>query len=233
MGFPEHGRLPIIMPGGSPAFEGVAGEKVVRLRGKRPSAPIAKGVISLPFSAGGDVPLGATAHEMGHAKGGVIQRGTKAIKGALFMDPKELKVSAPRGGLRGLIASLRKGRLSGMLPKTIRIPGGLSPLHVPLLAAAETPKADDKTVKWIQEHPAEIAAAMAAVPIAQEAHASARALRAIKKLPLSSGGGWPGVRREMLPLGKGLASHAIGFLPAIAALLVVSKIRDLIQGRKE
>jgi hypothetical protein len=141
-------------------------------------------------------------------------------------------VPTPKGGLRGLIRALKKGRLPGKVPKAIMTPA-ISPLHLPLLAAAVTPKADDKTVKWVQEHPAEIAAVMSAAPIAQEAHASARALKAIKKMPVGAGGGWAGVKREMVPLGKGLTSHALGYLPAIAALLVGSKIRDLIQKKKE
>lgn len=206
MKFPSHLPEVIDMPVGSLSWEGVGGDRPVGRLGR-----VARGWIEIPgLEEKGGAPLAGAAHEMGHAKGGVIQRVTGALSDALFVKPKTVSV----------------GGRSFVTPS-------VSPLHIPLLAAAVTSKSDDKTIRWIQEHPAEIAAGMAAIPLAQEAHASVRALDAIRKLPITSGGGRAGMVQAAGPLIRGLGSHALTHLPAIAALLAASKVRDLIQGRRE
>lgn len=149
------------------------------------------------------VDMPAMAHEFGHFKGGPIQKATRSLKQLLFTTPKI------------------RGRAIG--PQ-------VSPAHIPLLLAAIVPKGEKKdALRWAQEHPAEIAAALTAVPLAQEAHASARAIRGIAKLPKAKGGGRGAALRASLPLGKSFGITALSHLPVVAGLWAASKIRDRLQ----
>jgi hypothetical protein len=165
--------------------------------------------------------MAAMAHELGHAKGGVIQRATDVGTRTMF---GQAKYTVPD---KKYIPKFLKG-------KQLVTPV-LSPLHVPLAIAAASPikEDDNKVVKFIKKNPAAIAAGMTAVPLLGEAHASARALKYIKKMPKKAGGGWKGVRREALPLAKSFGTHALAYAPAVAGLYAISKLRDFIQKRRE
>jgi len=154
------------------------------------------------------VPLPAAAHEFAHSAGGAIQKITNAIKGALFTRPA-MKVPG-----------------TNMI---VRSPA-ISPAHIPLLIAAATPRNKDEkgVVEFVKKHPAALAAALAAVPMASEAHASLKGLRAIKKI-YGSRAAW----QSAGPLARTFGATAASFLPAIAMIWGTSKIRDILQGRRE
>lgn len=152
------------------------------------------------------VPLPAAAHEFAHAAGGPIQATTKFLRSALFMQP-----------------ATRVGKLM------VRSPA-ISPLHIPLLLAASSPKGkDEKGVsKFVKEHPAALASLLAAGPLAGEAHASLKGLAAIKKLY-----GSKTMMKSAPPMARALAATISAYLPAVATIWGTSKIRDILQRRHE
>lgn len=178
----------------------------------------------LPLSRRRSHPLSAAAHEMGHAAPSRFQKYTTAAKNALFTRPS----------LDVKFGKHNKGPLKGK-PKVHRITGPMmSPLHAPLgmLAAAPVNEDDSKTMKFLKKNPAAIAAGLGGAALLPELHASAKALRGIKKLRKGAGGGWAGVRRELKPMARGLGAHALAQLPMIAGIYGISKIRDLLASKK-
>ena len=155
------------------------------------------------------VPLPATAHEFAHAAGGPVQKITNFMRAALF------------------------GRPGGKIPGTnmlFRSPA-ISPLHVPLLlaAAAKKPEEDEKGISaFIRRHPTALATLLAAGPMIGEAHASGKALAAIKKIH-----GPKMALKSAPPLARAFAATASSYLPAIATIWGTSKIRDILTKKKE
>jgi len=150
----------------------------------------------------GKVSLPAAAHEIGHSMGGPIQKVT-GLAEHLFFRPR------------------MDGRA---LPLTV------SPLHLPLLAAATSPVKEDEKTIWsvIKRNPALIAALMSAVPLIGEAHASARGLYAINKVH-----GSLKALRSAGPMARNFAATAASHLPAIIALYAASKIRNWLQKKDD
>lgn len=178
----------------------------------------------LPLSRRRSHPLSAAAHEMGHAAPSRFQKYSTAAKNALFGRPSvDVKVGKHKSGPL-------KGK-----PQVRRLTGPMmSPLHVPLgmLAASPVNEDDSKTMKFLKKNPTALAAGLGGAALLPELHASAKALRGIKKLRKGAGGGWAGVRRELKPMARGLGSHALAQLPIIAGIYGISKIRDLLASKK-
>lgn len=147
-----------------------------------------------------EVPVGAGAHEIGHAKGGIIQRLSRLARHGLFGKP-DIPFTKYRGPF-------------------------MSPLHLPLLVAAASPKKKDEKGLWatLKKHPALAATLMATPGLAGEAHASARGVLAARKAL-----GTAQALKTVGPLSKALGFHALGYVPAIAAIYGVSKLRDYLQ----
>jgi hypothetical protein len=155
------------------------------------------------------VPLPAAAHEFSHAAGGPTQKITSFLRKALFMRPAT--------------------RVPGTKSTFVRSPA-ISPLHIPLMLAAATPKEKDEkgVVGFAKSHPALLASVLAAGPLAGEAHASAKALRAIKKVH-----GRGAMMKSAPVLGRAFAATASSYLPAVATIWGTAKIRDWLQKRME
>lgn len=155
------------------------------------------------------VPLPAAAHEFAHAAGGPTQKITSFLRKALFMRPAR-KVPFTKRTFVGSPA--------------------ISPLHLPLMLAAAAPREkDEKGVSgFVKKHPALLASILAAGPLTGEAHASIKALRAIKKVH-----GRGAMMKSAPVLGRAFAATASSYLPAIATIWGVGKIRDYLQKRLE
>jgi len=159
-------------------------------------------VPEIPPEGSGKVSLPALAHESGHMHGGVLQRLSNLSAGGLFLQPGVGKY---------------------------RLPFVVSPAHAGLAVAAGLPKSKkNKVLRWIQSHPAAIAAGMSAIPLAGEAHASARALMGIKKVY-----GAQAARQSVVPLAKAFGNQAMAHAPAIAGLAVMGKVRDWFARKRE
>lgn len=168
------------------------------------------GLVELPVVGKKErVPLPAAAHEFAHAAGGPTQRITSFLRKALFMRPAT-KVPFTKGTF-------------------VRSPA-VSPLHIPLMLAAATPRDKDEkgVVGFAKKHPALLASILAAGPLTGEAHASLKALGAIKKVH-----GRGAMMKSAPVLGRAFAATASSYLPAIATIWGTSKIRDWLQKRFE
>ena len=154
------------------------------------------------------VPLPAAAHEFSHSAGGAVQKITSAIKGSLFTRPA---TKVPGTNL------------------IVRSPA-ISPAHIPLMLAAASPRSKDEKGFWafVKKYPAALAAALTVAPMASEAHASLKGLRAIKKIH-GSRAAW----QSAGPLARTFGATAASYLPAVAMIWGTSKIRDILQGRRD
>lgn len=170
-----------------------------------PGRPAGSGrYISLPEEPGERVRLPLAAHEAGHMQGGLLQRLSGGVNDILFVRPS----------------------VAG-------VPLSVSPLHLPLLYAATSPvEKDEKGVwAWVKRNPAALAAALAAVPLAGEAHASLRGLSAIR-----STHGSDAMMQSVSPMARAFGTHALGHAVPVAGLWAASKVRDLLaslRGKKE
>jgi len=152
-------------------------------------------VPEVPPAGSRAVSLPVMAHESGHMHGGLVQKLTSLGEHGLFSQPGIGKY---------------------------RLPMMVSPVHAGLAVAASLPKTEkNKVLRWLQSHPAAIAAGMSAIPLAGEAHASARAIRGIHKVY-----GSRAAAKSVVPLARAFGTHALGHAPAIAGLAVMGKVRD-------
>jgi hypothetical protein len=178
-------------------------------RGVYPSAGKTVRLPSIPKGKKEVTSLSAAAHEFGHAAGGTPQKVLGGLRKALFASP-ELRVPGVKG-------------------KFIPLPP-VSPAHLPLILAAASPrKKDEKGVKeFVKKHPAALAAALSAIPLAEEAHASLKGLSAIRKLH-----GGRMATKALPSMARGFGTHALAHLPIVATIWGTGKIRDFLQSRRE
>jgi hypothetical protein len=153
--------------------------------------------ISLPEEEGGRVRLPIAAHEAGHMHGGLLQGAGSAVNNALFVRPEIGGVHLPM----------------------------VSPLHLPLLYAAASPveKEDKGLWAWIKRNPAALAAGLAAIPLAAEAHASLRGLNAIRKTH-----GTSAMLKSAPLMARAFGTHALEHAVPVAGLWTAGKVRDLL-----